>query len=72
MCYLCLQDFEFELPVKPNLDQKKKRLKKIKSMLNLAVWMGAVEDNMNADERTLCESKVEELKEEQYRLSREF
>jgi hypothetical protein len=72
MCYLCLQDFEFELPVKPNLDQKKKRLLKVKNLLKLASLMNMVEDNMDFSERTLCASKVEELQEEQYRLSREF
>lgn len=72
MCYLCLQDFEFELPVKPNLDQKKKRLLKVKNLLQLASYMSAVESILPEEEKTLCEDKVEELKEEQYRLSREF
>lgn len=72
MCYLCLQDFEFELPVKPNLEQKKKRLLKVKSLLSLASQMQMVEDNMDVSERTLCEDKVEQLREEQYILSREF
>lgn len=72
MCYLCLQDFSFELPVKPNLEQKKKRLGKIKSLLTLGSQMAMVESQMPESERTLCEEKVEELKEEQYRLSREF
>jgi len=72
MCYLCLQDFEFELPVKPELEQKKKRLLKIKSLLALASQMAIVESIFDEDERTLCEDKVEALKEEQYRLSREF
>ncbi len=61
MCFLCLQDFEFELPLEPKPEQKKKRILKIKQMLNLASQMSMV-----------CESKVEELKEEQYELSREF
>ena len=65
MCYLCLQDFEFELPVNPNLDQKKKRLLKIKNLLSLANWMQAFESEV-------CDDKLEELKEEQYKLSREF
>lgn len=61
MCYLCLESFEFELPIEePILEQKKKRLLKIKSLLSLAV------------ELTLCEDAVEELKAEQYILSREF
>jgi len=70
MCYLCLQDFDFELPVKP--EQKKKRILKLKSLLNLAALMASVESNMDEDERTLCEDKVKALKEEQYSLSREF
>lgn len=72
MCYLCLQDFEFELPINPNLEQKKKRLLKVKSLLTLASQMAAVEINFDESERTLCEDKVEDLKEEQYRLSRDF
>lgn len=72
MCYLCLQDFEFELPINPNLEQKKKRLLKVKSLLTLASQMTAVEINFDESERTLCEDKVEDLKEEQYRLSRDF
>lgn len=72
MCYLCLQDFEFEMPVKPSLEEKKKRLLKVKSLLTLASQMAAVESIFDEDERTLCEDKVEELKEEQYRISREF
>lgn len=59
MCYLCLKDFEFELPVKPNLDQKKKRLLRIKNLLALEI-------------STMCDEKAEELKQEQYELSREF
>lgn len=61
MCFLCLQDFEFELPQDPKPEQKKKRILKIKQMLFLASQMTAV-----------CEEKVEALKEEQYELSREF
>jgi hypothetical protein len=61
MCLLCLQDFEFELPVEPKPEQKKKRMLKIKSMLQLASQLSMT-----------CESKVEELKAEQYELSREF
>lgn len=72
MCYLCLQDFDFELPMKPSLEQKKKRLLKVKSLLTLASQMTMVEENMNDEERTLCKTKVDELKEEQYRLGREF
>jgi len=72
MCYLCLQDFEFELPINPDLEQKKKRLLKVKSLLALASQMQMVEETMDVSERTLCEDKVEDLKEEQYRLSREF
>jgi len=72
MCYLCLQDFEFELPVNPDLEKKKKRMKKVKSLLTLASQMAMVESLMDENERTLCEEKVEELKEEQYRLSQEF
>ena len=66
MCYLCLQDFDFELPVKPNLEQKKKRIRKIKSLLNFATQIAIIEPLY------CCKSKVEELEEEQYRLSREF
>ena len=72
MCYLCLQDFTFDLPVKPNLDQKKKRLLKVKSLLNLAANMSIIESLLVGNERTLCEEKVDELKEEQYKLGREF
>ena len=72
MCYLCLQDFDFQLPVKPELEQKKKRLLKVKSLLKLASLMLSVESSMDESERTLCDSKVESLKEEQYQLSREF
>lgn len=72
MCYLCLQDFEFELPVKPSLDQKKKRLLKVKSLLTLASQMQMVEDALDDSDRTLCEDKVDQLREEQYILSREF
>lgn len=72
MCYLCLQDFKFDLPAKPNLEQKKKRLLKVKSLLSLATNMKSVEDNMNFFDRTLCKDKVEKLVAEQYSLSREF
>lgn len=72
MCYLCMQDFKFDLPAKPNLEQKKKRLLKVKSLLLLATNMKLVEDNMNVSDRTLCEDKVNALTEEQYSLSREF
>jgi hypothetical protein len=72
MCYLCLQDFEFELPVEPELEQKKKRLLKVKSLLKLASQMAMVESLIDESERTLCKDKVEELKTEQYELSREF
>lgn len=65
MCYLCLEDFEFELPANPNLDQKKERLVTIKYLLNLASWASAFE-------LPTCEGKVEELKAEQYKLSRDF
>ncbi len=61
MCFLCLQDFEFQLPPEPKPEQKKKRMLKIKSMLVLASQLNMV-----------CEEKVEALKEEQYELSREF
>ncbi len=64
MCYLCLQDFDFQLPVKPELEQKKKRLLQVKKLLKLAAFMEAFDD--------VCDSKVEALKEEQYTLSREF
>jgi len=61
MCFLCLESFEFELPVvKPDLAQKKKRISHIKLMLALASY------------NEVCEGKIEELKEEQYLLSREF
>lgn len=72
MCYLCLQDFEFELPINPDLEQKKKRLLKIKSLLTLASQMATVESLFDVEDRTLCEDKVEDLKEEQYKLSRDF
>ena len=72
MCYLCLQDFEFELPINPNLEQKKKRLLKVKSLLTLASQMAAVEIAFDESDRTLCEDKVDSLKEEQYILSRDF
>lgn len=65
MCYLCLKDFELELPLNPDLEQKKERLLKIKTLLNLAAWMQAFEADV-------CNNKLEEFKEEQYRLSREF
>jgi hypothetical protein len=61
MCLLCLQDFEFELPTEPKPEQKKKRILKIKSLLQLGSELSMV-----------CETKVEALKEEQYELSREF
>lgn len=60
MCFLCLHDFNFELPVEPKLEQKKKRLGNIKLLLAIAVY------------NEVCEGKVEQLKEEQYALSREF
>lgn len=60
------------MPVKPNLEEKKRRLLKIKSLLNLASQMVVVESVFDEDEKTLCEDKVEELKEEQYRISREI
>jgi pyruvate formate-lyase activating enzyme-like uncharacterized protein len=65
MCYLCLQDFDFELPIQPELEQKKKRLVKIKSLLTMSEFLA-----INAEE--VCDNKVEALKEEQYKLSREF
>jgi hypothetical protein len=68
MCFLCLQDFEFELPVEPKLEQKKKRLLGVKSLLQLASSMSMLADLTG----TPCEQKVEALKEEQYKLSREF
>ena len=68
MCYLCLESFEFEWNVKPNIGQKKKRLKKIKSLLQETLTISI--DSFN--EIILCETKIKELKEEQYRLSREF
>lgn len=71
MCYLCLQDFSFELPVKPNLDQKKKRLLKVKSLLELASNM-KMENLMDISNHILCEDKIEVLINEQYKLSREF
>jgi hypothetical protein len=71
MCYLCLEDFEFELPVEPTLEHKKKRLLKIKSLIWLASQMAMVESLLDVGQRTLCEDKVQALKEEQYRLSRE-
>lgn len=65
MCYLCLQDFDFELPVQPELEQKKKRLLKIKSLIELSALLVSNEEEM-------CVDKLAELKEEQYKLSREF
>lgn len=65
MCYLCLQDFDFELPTQPELEQKKKRLLKIKSLLELSVLL-------SSNEEEVCVDKVGALKEEQYKLSREF
>jgi len=67
MCYLCLQDFQFELPVK-NPTLKKKRLLKIKSLLKIATL--GLEINMPLCKK--AEEEVEKLKEEQYKLSREF
>lgn len=61
MCLLCLQDFEFELPLEPKPERKKKRILKIKQLLQLGSQLSMV-----------CETKVEALKEEQYELSREF
>lgn len=67
MCFLCLRDFDFELPTpttkpaKPNLERKKKRIVFVKSLLALAV-----------DNSDVCEEKLKQLKEEQYALSREF
>ena len=72
MCYLCLQDFEFEMSVEKGLEKKKKRLLKLKSLLSLAAMMSSVESNMDESERTLCIDKVASLKEEQYKLSQEF
>lgn len=60
MCFLCLDSFAFELPVKPNLEQKKKRMADIKLMLAIAAY------------NDVCEDKLEQFKAEQYRLSREF
>ena len=57
MCSLCLQDFTFNLPKNPNLDQKKNRLLKIKYFLS--------------NER-ICEEKASSLKEEQYLLAKDF
>lgn len=70
MCYLCLEDFSFEMP--ETIEKKKKRLLKVKSLLNLAYMMSMTESNMDASERTLCAEKVVALKEEQYKLSQEF
>lgn len=65
MCVLCLQDFEFYFdPPAETLEQKKKRLLHVKSLLNIASQLTVDDD--------VCDSKVEALKEEQYRLSREF
>ena len=61
MCILCLQDFEFELPLEPKPEQKKKRILKVKQLLQMASQLSMV-----------CEEKVDALKEEQYELSREF
>ena len=72
MCYLCLQDFNFEMPIEKGLEKKKKRLLKLKSLLNLAAMMSITESNMDESDRTLCVEKVVELKEEQYQLSQEF
>lgn len=68
MCFLCLQDFEFQLPVEPKLEQKKKRLLRVKSLLQLASSMTMLVDLTGSP----CQDKVEALKEEQYKLSREF
>lgn len=59
MCYLCLNDFEFYVE-EPQKD-KKKRILKIKSLLQLV----AMQSNID-----FCQDKIEELKTEQYELSR--
>lgn len=64
MCLLCLQDFEFVLPVK-TLPEKKKRAGRIKILLNAA-------DCLMAINYPVCQEKYDSLKEEQYKLSREL
>ncbi len=65
MCYLCLKDnpFAIEDMKRASSYKKKARALQIKQMLR------AVEDNDVCDDGKL---EVDKLKEEQYRLSREF
>lgn len=72
MCYVCLQDFEFDFPSNPKLEDKKRRLTKIKSLLKIAAQMEINESIIDDRYKSLCKDKVEELKDEQYKLSRQF
>jgi hypothetical protein len=66
MCLLCLSDFQFVYPEKtPLLEKKKGRVKRIKQLLTGAETLMSINHE-------ICESKVAELKEEQYKLSQEF
>ncbi len=65
MCYLCLQDNPFEIKHSKDFstEKKKDRLAAIKQILR------AAEDNFVCE---LGEEEVKKLKEEQYKISREF
>lgn len=66
MCLLCLSDFQFVMPEStPAVEKKRGRAKRIKTLLKGA-------DMFLQIGYPVCESKIAELKEEQYKLSREF
>lgn len=65
MCFLCLQDFIFEIPETKDLEIKKKSLKTIKKLNNLISLAADLQIEM-------CSSKIYDVKNKMYKLSREF
>lgn len=65
MCFLCLQDFIFEIPETKDLEIKKKNLKTIKNLNNLISLASELQIEM-------CQSKINDVKNKMYKLSREF
>lgn len=65
MCFLCLQDFIFEIPETKDLEIKKKNLKTIKNLNNLISLASELQIEM-------CSSKIYDVKNKMYKLSREF
>ena len=65
MCFLCLQDFIFEIPETKDLEIKKKSLKTIKNLNNLISLASELQIEM-------CSSKIDDVKNKMYKLSREF